>query len=306
MKSWLFRIAFILSLLAAVLAGTWWAWRAWFAEDMLRAAVARDNPERVKLLIRMGAPIDTRLGQNSEGETLLFWAVTGGDLPQYPGRSCTVLNEPWDMMPISLSEGEVIVIPSRLDFEPKGPESAARHTDIVRLLLARNADVELEGEKGATPLHGAVWANSVEKVRLLLEHGANPNIHDETGRSPAYLAARKGNTETLKLLISHGAALTPKDHNGRTFLHLAAAYGHVEIATLLLDHGADPNAKDDAGWTPLHMTAPGKYSAVAELLISKGADPKALSKNGTTPMDLWPELADIMKAMRGRGDTATR
>ncbi len=31
MKAWLFRIAFILSLLAAVLVWTWWVWREFFS-----------------------------------------------------------------------------------------------------------------------------------------------------------------------------------------------------------------------------------------------------------------------------------
>ncbi len=62
MKAWLFRFAFIMSLLAALLAGAWWIWRDFFSAEQFYGA-AREGTEkhdfhRAELLKKLGA--DTR------------------------------------------------------------------------------------------------------------------------------------------------------------------------------------------------------------------------------------------------------
>jgi ankyrin repeat protein len=49
---------------------------------------------------------------------------------------------------------------------------AARHHDVVALLVARGADVNLSTERGGTPLHVAAATGDEASALLLIEHGA--------------------------------------------------------------------------------------------------------------------------------------
>jgi ankyrin repeat protein len=75
-----------------------------------------------------------------------------------------------------------------------------RRADVVRLLLARGADVDaLAGEK--TALHAAAWNDDGELVDLLLEHGADPTIPDERfNATPAGWADHHGHAELAQRL----------------------------------------------------------------------------------------------------------
>ena len=49
------------------------------------------------------------------------------------------------------------------------------HTDITKLLIKYNADVNAKNEKGRTLLFNAVYNGNIDIVRLLIENGADPN-----------------------------------------------------------------------------------------------------------------------------------
>ena len=59
MKKWLLRIAVVLSALAVLLTGTWWAWRKWYSADQFREAVRKGfsigDFSRAERLMKLGA-----------------------------------------------------------------------------------------------------------------------------------------------------------------------------------------------------------------------------------------------------------
>ncbi|PHZ08986.1 ankyrin, partial [Rhizopus microsporus ATCC 52813] len=64
-------------------------------------------------------------------------------------------------------------------------EAALRgKTDIVRLLLEYNADVNSRGADLDTPLHDAAENGHTEVVQLLLEYGADMTIANSKGQTP--------------------------------------------------------------------------------------------------------------------------
>ena len=77
----------------------------------------------------------------------------------------------------------------------KGPR-----LDKIELLLARGADVNAVGPKGATALHLAARGKRVDLVSLLLEKGADRGLRDAAGHSPLDIATASGDTKMMALL----------------------------------------------------------------------------------------------------------
>ena len=71
------------------------------------------------------------------------------------------------------------------------------HADIVRLLLERDADPNIQGESGRTALIGASESGHVDTVRVLLERGADPNIQDDEG---SFVCSLDSNPTTKSLI----------------------------------------------------------------------------------------------------------
>ena len=193
--------------------------------------------------------------------------------------------------PEKLCENEEVTI----SFFKKGGKLAAskeclfwainnNHTEIVELLIANGANINVRDNDGYTPLYSAVsWGNK-EVVKLLIANGADVNGKIKDGWTPLHRAAYQGEKEAVKLLIANGADVNAKNNNGSTPLYSAASGGRKEVAELFIAKRADVNAKNNNGNTPLHKAASKGKKEVAELLIAKGADVNAKSKSGSTPL----------------------
>jgi ankyrin repeat protein len=72
--------------------------------------------------------------------------------------------------------------------------------EIVRLLIARGADVNARQQGGITPLHGAAGAGRNDIVDVLLAHKADPAALSDDCKTPADLAAERGHPATADLL----------------------------------------------------------------------------------------------------------
>ena len=166
------------------------------------------------------------------------------------------------------------------------------HIDMVRLLVARGADLEAESpELGVNawlkPLHIAVKKERLAILVYLLSRGANIEASCRMERTPLFYATRKEHTEILQYLLERGADVHKVDIYGRTALHHAigaqgsACLGLTESINALVDHGIDVDAKDTAMETALHLALPRDNPATIEHLISKGASLTAESCRGT-------------------------
>jgi ankyrin repeat protein len=181
------------------------------------------------------------------------------------------------------------------------------HTDIVKLLLDKDADVDAVDVDGQTPLQVAA---GLEIIRLLVEHDANVNVRDR--HSDATLLHRLASAAVLdqaenkkrrqeyidliKLLIAHKADVGGRDSSGQTALHLAM-HGDLELTRLLLDAGASVHERlfeqdhsilrkppRSAGNTPLHWAAETGRLDLAKLLLAYGADVNAKNQSSQTPV----------------------
>ena len=171
------------------------------------------------------------------------------------------------------------------------------HIDMVRLLVARGADLEaesfeLEGDAWLKPLHIAVRKGWLAIVVYLLSHGANIEASCRMERTPLIWAAREKHTEIVQYLLERGADVHKVDQPGRTALHIAVCHWPVctqdsaslrltECIDALVDHGIDVDAKDAVMKTALHIALETATPAPVEHLISKGASLTAEGYSGT-------------------------
>jgi cytochrome c len=118
---------------------------------------------------------------------------------------------------------------------------ARRHIDIVALLVALGADVNVANPLLGIPLQVAAGTGKEALVLLLLEHGASLNVaRDSDGYTPLHAAAQAGRTQVVRLLLDRGADVNLLTHGriGAPALHLAEVRGRTEVAQMLREGGA--------------------------------------------------------------------
>lgn len=161
--------------------------------------------------------------------------------------------------------------------------------DLVRAFLAREPEsAHLAREDKRTAIFFPCFTGSIEILDLLLAEEAEVDVRDENGWRPVHAAASAGHVACLSRLLERGAALEPGDApGGTTLLHLAARNGHVEMLRYLLhERRLEPFVTDAVRWTPLHLAASLDQAAAIRVLVEAGADLEAKLDDGWTPLHL--------------------
>ena len=117
----------------------------------------------------------------------------------------------------------------------------------VELLLQSGARLHATQRNGFTALMWAVGtANNAAVIKLLLAKGANPNVQDTGGHTPLMKAVTnitephnpaRGYVENVRALLEGGADVGMKNHAGGTALTIAQARGYPDIVALLRKAG---------------------------------------------------------------------
>ena len=113
------------------------------------------------------------------------------------------------------------------------------HMNACSILIRAGADIN-DHMAASTPLVTAVATASLDLVKLLLESGADPNVVGQSfGRPALYYAVANAHVSAVKLLLDCGADVDLKDqHTNRSALYHAVSFGNLEVVRLLLDMGA--------------------------------------------------------------------
>jgi ankyrin repeat protein len=172
MKPWMMRTAVILSALALLLTGGWWAWRELLSRDQLQEAILAKDVERVGLLVRFGAPV------GADVEFDARWWTSGKPLHWAAG------NGHKDTVELLLAHGADVDARSENGRTALHMATISDHRDIVELLLARGADVNAQDNYGMTALHEAVRWGATDSLGLLLVRGADPGLRNNEGDAP--------------------------------------------------------------------------------------------------------------------------
>jgi ankyrin repeat protein len=159
--------------------------------------------------------------------------------------------------------------------------------EAARTLL--NSGANPDGDEQAPdsrPLQVAALRGTTEMVRLLLDRGAELEIEDSVGLTPLHLASQQNRLDTVRILLSRGAEVEKTGLNNFTSLHSAVLGGHLQMTQLLLEGNADINARDgNYGQTPLMLALRDSNVNILRLLLARGADVQLRDNEGLTAWD---------------------
>ena len=164
--------------------------------QLIRAAILNNYP-RVLQLVQLGAPLDL-VDKSWRGLSALGWASELG----HEHVAKALLDGK------IAGRGPTVGLFSRSGAEPLMNASFRGHEAVVRLLLARGADLRRQNVRGFTALHAAVSGN------------------------------RPGVAELLCACPGAAAALALTNMHGRTPLQVAVLFGRAACEAVLRAHGA--------------------------------------------------------------------
>ena len=108
--------------------------------------------------------------------------------------------------------------------------------EVARYLVLKGADVNLPSNNGFNvyPLHSAAAGNFTQIARMLIENNAQVNVKQQAGVTPLHSAAQNGNIDLLIMLLEHGADVSIRMEGGKLPADLAREKGFEEIAEALV------------------------------------------------------------------------
>ena len=201
------------------------------------------------------------------------------------------------------------------------------HVKLIRALLERGADLEVENSMGYTALtyalarsgdwpgwksaeldrrpldllraagakhrlFEAVLLNDLNLARLRLDEGASPDSGEWRYDGPMLMiAARLGHLAIVDLLLDRGANIEALDDLNQTALVEAVHCDQVTVVRRLLERGADANGKH-ASRSALTDALSRGQGQIAVLLLTKGAQWSPVDALILTNMPLLATLLD--------------
>ena len=176
-----------------------------------------------------------------------------------------------------ISQGEPVNINDDKGASPLQYAAAYGYENIIRALLTSGANVNHLGREKYTPLHLAVINNNKDSVSILLNAGADTSIKNADGFTPYEAAALEHRDQALMSLVNSGA--NPNERiSGKTLLHRAVNKDDYALVSFLLGRGSEINANDSYGKTPLEYAVEYKRDKIASLLRARGASETSRTK----------------------------
>jgi ankyrin repeat protein len=147
------------------------------------------------------------------------------------------------------------------------------HTDVVALLIARNASLD-------SALRCAIAPRREPILRMLIEAGVPLDSRDYVCRAAILSAAIVG------ALVDRGVVIGElRTGDGSTPCHLVASHDDLDMLKLFVEqHGVDVNALDIVRRTCLHIAANCGQHEQVRWLVNAGADIECVDMSGRTPL----------------------
>jgi len=179
---------------------------------LINASDRKRSAPVIKLLIEHGASTDRETGQadpmlqvtrNGDLESMQLLVAKRNGKFSKEALTSAALSNCMECLQLVLAQN-----PSKQAISDAlaGAAIMAR-TEVLAVLIAAGADVNVKDKDGKTPLMRVVYSDYADpaRVQLLLDHGADVNARAPKGDSALKEASQKGSTEVLAMLIAAGA-----------------------------------------------------------------------------------------------------
>jgi ankyrin repeat protein len=216
---------------------------------LLHIAAALGATRCVEVLLEQGADIEalTEFGENSalmeaveyrRAETARLLLKKGARI-RYAAQE-----EPFKIARLLVEKGVVKLSPEAREVYAL---ELCNDVETLRLLVEEyRCDVDHHDGAGYWPLKTFAEQGNAAAVEFLLSHGADPNF-TSTGASALHAAVLANSVECVRLLLKAGANPNQQDVDGCVPMYFIRSH---DVLDLLLQFGADPNVGDQAGCKP--------------------------------------------------------
>ena len=232
----------------------------------LAMAVSFLNEKLTSYLLSKGALLTTR---DNQGETLLHLAVHGQGIDDGSDN----LSNPLSMVKLLLARGADIFAIDQNNFSLLHAVASTDNVSTAEWLIATGVRIDDRTETGATALHiAASWARRAMVLRLI-QLGADVQAVDNFGQTPLHnlvtVMSDGAEIDTLKVLMARSVRIDAQDIDGKTALHIAAENGYTRMVSALLYFKADPTIKDARGFTAAQLAKKKGFIATFDVLTKK-------------------------------------
>lgn len=184
--------------------------------------------------------------------------------------------------------------------------------DALRLLIERDADLNVRDGGGRLPLHDCFELGHDDLAKMLFEAGAVADVcgaaaygmHERlreilrqdpgqvndltTGNSPLGWSVYGAQPVSAEILFEYGAIVDRTPYDSHAW-GPAAMVASTAVTPVLLEHGANPNWQNEAGDTAIHCAIKSRIvldpAKFVQLLLESGADVSIRNHEGRTALD---------------------
>jgi hypothetical protein len=125
------------------------------------------------------------------------------------------------------------------------------YSEVVLHLITKCSNNQVHTTDQYTAFIMACCYGHTNIAKLLLFNDANIDETNQAGETGLYLAALHGHTETVKYLINYGADVNTLTHDGLSIIKAASCHNNVKLINFLLKHGVEDHMPRNA--TPINF-----------------------------------------------------
>ncbi|XP_041371421.1 uncharacterized protein LOC121384979 [Gigantopelta aegis] len=194
--------------------------------------------------------------------------------------------------------------------------AAGGHCDKVEMLLQLKLDPLARDDEGNNLMHYAAINNRHAVIRKFSDR-LSVDLQNERGNTPLHISAIKGHHDTIVALLERNAKANVKNESGETALHVAASSQLIEPRTVkqmfnyvIKSHAHESlNVVNNDGNNPLHVAA--QFAKPDVLWEFRFVRLKDKGQDGNTPLhaavrpgepDVLDMMLDIYESMKRDAD----
>jgi len=107
------------------------------------------------------------------------------------------------------------------------------HMDIVKLLLTKAIDIDIQDKHDNTPPHSTIATKRLDIVRLLIAKEADMEIGNLEDITPLHQATYTGDSEIVTFLVDSGAKVDSLNEQKTTPCQMALAHNNMKVSFLM-------------------------------------------------------------------------
>ncbi len=153
--------------------------------------------------------------------------------------------------------------------------SQGKNIEILTMLIALKANINIKNNMEETPLHFAVLSKNIDNIDVLLTQGADASLKNINGETPMFYAMKTGSLSIINILYNNNSPLLGIDKSGNNLIHYCIKYCP----------SFKENTDDTSGNITDSLNKSNKKDII-KFLIDRGIDSELLNNDGITPLEL--------------------